>query len=135
MAQTIRRFIAKMLLIPTLAVGVSGLIVVGAGAADCSLDSENPLKAGQQCSKNESQPESVTGEGGVFQTITNVLLFLIGAISVIMIIYGGIRYTISGGDSTAVQSAKNTILYAVVGLIVAILAFAVTNFVIGSFTG
>lgn len=73
------------------------------------------------------------GQGGIFRTITNVLLFLIGAISVIMLIIGGIRYVVSGGDSTAVQNAKNTILYAIVGVVVAILAYAVVNFVIGSF--
>lgn len=70
---------------------------------------------------------------GIFKTITNVMLFLIGAISVIMLIIGGIRYVVSGGDSTAVTNAKNTILYAVVGIVVALLAFAVVNFVIGSF--
>ncbi len=73
------------------------------------------------------------GQGGIFRTITNVLLFLIGAISVIMLIIGGIRYVVSGGDSTAVANAKNTILYAIVGVVVAILAYAVVNFVIGSF--
>jgi hypothetical protein len=51
-----------------------------------------------------------------------------------MLIVGGIRYVVSGGDSTAVQNAKNTILYAIVGVVVAILAFAVVNFVITSFT-
>ncbi len=51
-----------------------------------------------------------------------------------MLIIGGIRYTISGGDSTAVTSAKNTILYAVIGIIVALLAYAIVNFVLDSFT-
>lgn len=74
-----------------------------------------------------------SGQGGIFKTITNVLLFLIGAISVIMLIVGGIRYVVSGGDSSAVQGAKNTILYAIVGVVVAILAYAVVNFVIDSF--
>jgi len=78
----------------------------------------------------ESCPDGGTP---IFQTITNVLLFIVGAISVIMLIIGGIRYTVSGGDSTAVTSAKNTILYAVIGIIVSLLAFAVVNFVIGSF--
>ncbi len=74
------------------------------------------------------------GQGGIFRTVTNVLLFLIGAISVIMLIIGGIRYVVSGGDSAAVTNAKNTILYAIVGVVVAILAYAVVNFVIGSFS-
>jgi ABC-type Na+ efflux pump permease subunit len=51
-----------------------------------------------------------------------------------MLIIGGIRYVVSGGDSAAVTSAKNTILYAVVGIVVAILAFALVNFVITSFS-
>lgn len=78
------------------------------------------------------------GDDGVtietrIQTIVNILLFVLGAIAVIMIIIGGIRYTTSNGDSSAITSAKNTILYAVVGLVVAILAFAIVNFVINSF--
>jgi hypothetical protein len=50
-----------------------------------------------------------------------------------MLIIGGIRYTVSNGDSAAVTSAKNTILYAVIGIVVAILAYALVNFVITSF--
>ena len=56
-----------------------------------------------------------------------------GAISVIMIIVGGIRYATSQGDQTQMQSAKNTILYSIVGIVVAILAYAAVNFVISSF--
>ena len=70
------------------------------------------------------------GDGSIFNTIVNILLFLIGAISVIMLIIGGIRYTISAGDSGNVTAAKNTILYALVGLIVAFLAFAIVNYVL-----
>lgn len=73
------------------------------------------------------------GSDGIFTTITNVLLFIIGAVSVIMLIIGGIRYTVSGGDQTAVTSAKNTILYAIIGIVVALLAYAVVNFVLSSF--
>ena len=56
------------------------------------------------------------------KTIVNILLFILGIIAVIMIIIGGLRYTTSGGDSGQTKSAKDTILYSVVGLIVAILA-------------
>ena len=68
-----------------------------------------------------------------FKDIVNIMLFIIGAIAVIMIIYGGIRYVTSGGDSSSVKAAKDTILYAVIGLIVAILAYAIVNFVVTSF--
>jgi hypothetical protein len=67
------------------------------------------------------------------KTIVNILLFILGAIAVIVIVISGIRYATSGGDSSAVKGAKDTILYAVVGLIVAILAYAIVNFVLGQF--
>lgn len=76
----------------------------------------------------------ITLEEGI-KTIVNVMLFILGAIAVIMIIIGGIRYAISNGDQNQLTSAKNTILYAVIGLIVAILAYAIVNFVIDSFSG
>ena len=58
-----------------------------------------------------------------------------GAISVIMIIVGGIRYATSQGDQTQMQSAKNTILYAVIGVVVAIAAYAIVSFVVTQFVG
>jgi hypothetical protein len=72
---------------------------------------------------------------GAFVTIANILLLLIGAVAVIMLIIGGIRYVISGGDSNAVQGAKNTILFAIVGVVVAFLAYAAVNFLVGQLTG
>lgn len=60
------------------------------------------------------------------------MLFLVGAIAVIMIIFGGIRYVVSGGNSSQVQGAKNTIMYALVGVVVALLAYAAVNFVINT---
>jgi len=92
------------------------------------------INAGVQCANpGDSVPQNLfEGDGNVFTTIVNVLLFLIGAISVIMLIYGGIRYTISGGNSANVTAAKNTILYAIIGLIVAFLAYAIVNWVLGA---
>ena len=67
------------------------------------------------------------------KTIANILLFILGAIAVVMIIIGGIKYATSNGDSSAITSAKNTILYSVIGLIVAILAYAIVNFILDAF--
>lgn len=67
------------------------------------------------------------------QTIINTLLFAVGIIAVIMIIVGGIRYVTSNGDSSQIASAKNTIMYAVIGLIVSLMAFAIVNFVVKQF--
>jgi ABC-type Fe3+ transport system permease subunit len=71
--------------------------------------------------------------GAKIKIIVNILLYILGAIAVVMIVIGGIRYTTSNGDSSAITSAKNTILYAVVGLVVAILAYALVNFILDAF--
>lgn len=86
---------------------------------------------GMVCAKPNGAPNNIFGVNGVFVNITNTAMFLLGALSVIMLIYGGIRYTLSGGNAEAVKNAKNTILYAVIGVVVAIMAFAAVNFVIG----
>lgn len=93
------------------------------------------LHNGAQCSKTDDQQENLFGDGGVFTTIVNVMLFLIGTLSVIMLIYGGIQYVISSGDAGKVNNAKNTILYAIVGLVVSVLAYAIVNFVIKNLAG
>lgn len=91
------------------------------------------ISDGANSARGAQQPSTLFGDTGIFSQITNVLLFIIGAVAVIMLIIGGLKYVISGGDATKVQSAKNTILYALVGVVVAILAYAVVNFVISSF--
>jgi len=78
-------------------------------------------------------------EGGqdlnsIIHTVINVMLFIVGILSVIMIIFGGIRYVTSAGNKTQVDNAKNTIIYAVVGLVVAIVAFALVQWVFTSLT-
>lgn len=67
------------------------------------------------------------------RTIVNILLFVAGTLAVIMIIVGGIRYVASAGDSSRVKAAKDTIMYSVVGLAIAIIAYAIVNFVITQF--
>lgn len=71
--------------------------------------------------------------GGKIKTVVNILLYILGAIAVIMIVVGGIRYSTSNGDSSQTKAAKDTVLYAVVGLVVALLAYAIVNFVLGAF--
>lgn len=109
-------------------VGLSALPVAPAYAAPAdemekSLDLVNPSDTGQPDRTLEQYVE----------TIINALLFVIGAVSVIMIIIGGIRYTTSNGDPAKVKASKDTILYAIIGVIVAILAFAIVKWVVAAF--
>jgi len=66
-------------------------------------------------------------------TAINVTLYILGAISVVMIIIAGVMYTTSAGDAAAVAKAKSTLMYSIVGLVVAILAYAIVNFVLKAF--
>ncbi len=123
-----RKKIQLIIVALAVSLGVSGAILAPTAtyaactsAADCVQDGAD--KAGGK-SSNTADPKEI------IQTIVRILLFLIGAVSVIMIIIGGFRYVISQGDSGAVTSAKNTILYAVIGLIVAIFAWAIVDFVV-----
>ncbi|UTX51360.1 hypothetical protein KI440_00105 [Candidatus Saccharibacteria bacterium TM7i] len=74
-----------------------------------------------------------TGGDSVLTNVLNIVYFLAGAVAVIVIIVAGLMYTISGGDAGRITRAKNMILYSVVGLIIVLAAFAITNFVIGKF--
>ena len=67
------------------------------------------------------------------QNVIGVLFFAVGTIAVIMIIVGGLKYVTANGDSSKITSAKNTILYSVVGLIVALSAYAIVRYVINQF--
>ncbi|HEU5121378.1 MAG TPA: pilin [Candidatus Saccharimonadales bacterium] len=133
MKRLFKKSLQSLLIVPALALGVSVAMPVFQ-AAPASAQFDQGLQDGADSSKGKDQQAELFGDQGIFKTITNVLLFIIGAISVIMLIIGGIRYTVSNGDSAAVTSAKNTILYAVIGIVVAILAYALVNFVIDSFS-
>ena len=65
----------------------------------------------------------------------NFALMAIAIVSVFMLILGGFKYTTSNGDSAKVTSAKNTIMYSLIGLLIAIFAYAIVNFVVNKVTG
>ena len=68
-------------------------------------------------------------------TIINVVVGVVGFVAVAMIVMGGISFATSQGDASKTTKARNTILYGVVGLVVALLAFAIVNFVLGAVFG
>ena len=62
--------------------------------------------------------------------IINYILYVAGILAVVMIIVSGLKMTMSAGDAGAVQKAKNTLVYAIIGLVIAVLAYAIVNFVL-----
>ena len=84
--------------------------------------------------------DAIGGEGSpsvdsVLEKAVNAFLLLIGAVAIVMIVYGGFRYVTSAGEASAVSAAKNTILYAVIGLVVALLAYSISDYVLDVFEG
>ena len=78
-------------------------------------------------------PDDPTVESTVQQVI-RILSYIVGVISVIMIIVGGFQYVTSGGDSGKVTSAKNTIMYALIGIVIVALAQIIVRFTINKAT-
>jgi cytochrome bd-type quinol oxidase subunit 2 len=70
--------------------------------------------------------------GGLIRKIINTFSIVVGAVSVIMVIIGGFRYIVSGGDSSNISKAKNTILYSIVGLVIVIFAQIIVRFILTS---
>ena len=79
---------------------------------------------------SEMKGKSINGDNGLIKTVVNVLLWAVGILSVIMIIFSGFRYITSAGDAAKTKSAQSTLTYAVVGLIVAVFAWAIVNIVL-----
>ena len=86
---------------------------------------------GEDCPTN---PEAESTINRTIKTALNLFSGIVGIISVVMVIVGGVRYITSGGDSGKVASAQNTVLYAVIGLVVVALAQIIVQFVLKKFT-
>lgn len=115
-------------LVPSLSLADSS----SSSCADTSSGQNLTIQNGANCAKGTSNTTSLFGPGGTFSVIADTLIFIVGAVAVIMLIIGGLRYVISQGSKEGVASAKDTILYSIIGIVVAILAYAIVNFVTGS---
>ena len=102
---------------------INGKNYYGKTQADCS-----------QLGALASNPETCEGNdlNTIIQMIVNAIIFIIGIVAVVMIILGGISYATSQGDPSKVKKGKDTILYGIIGLVVALLAYAIVNFVLGA---
>ena len=126
MSNKLKSILISTLTVAVMVFGVSIIYQTGnteiAGAVNSEITSGmNATSAGTSTPTNANV---------VIKNVTNTMFFIIGAVSVIMLIYGGIRYTTSGGNTNSVTAAKNTVIYSIVGLVISILAYAIVNFVV-----
>lgn len=120
------------------ALGAPALVTVGVSAQatdeirnnlNCGADlnvTTNPTAAG--CAATDTSGNF----SALIKRIINIFSIIVGVIAVIMIVIGGLKYITSGGESSNVSSAKNTIIYAIVGLVVVALAQFIVRFVLSS---
>ncbi len=131
MLKTIKKLIAASLLLSLFA---APLLVPAVASADDIQDSlcqgaSFDVGGGSDCT--ESTDGANDKINGLIKTVITIFSLVVGVVSVIMIIIGGLKYITSSGDSNNVQSAKNTILYAIIGLVIVALAQVIVKFVLG----
>ena len=132
--QKLKQFILGVAALFTLAMP---MFAVGTVAAQ--TDIQRNLCAGANLNVNETcnpadDTEATNKVNSLLSTVINIFSLIVGVIAVIMIIIGGLRYITSGGDSGNVTAAKNTILYAIIGLVVVALAQFIVRFVLAKVT-
>ena len=124
-------------LITSMAIAVASVFAVVAPASAIfycpdGTESSDGTLAGCSEEQGGSKNAQDTDLMGTLNTIVNVAIGVIGFLAVVMIIVGGVQYTTSAGDAAKVTKAKNTIMYGVIGLVVALLAYAIVNFVLAN---
>lgn len=122
--------LVNLLAIPAI-LGITCVFPIQQTFAD-DICSNNNISAEIRASSGCSNAGSVSSLQNVITNILYSIIAVSGLVAAIFIIIGGINYMTSGGDSAKVQKAKNTILYACIGLIICALAFAIVNWVIKS---
>jgi len=124
----------KLLLFAVLIVGMFAFLsLVSASPLLAATPKEDVCKGvaltGGSCNDTSGGPNVQS----VIRDVINILSFVVGVVAVIMVIIGGLRYITSGGDSNSTSAAKNTILYAVIGLVIVAMAQVIVRFVLSRF--
>lgn len=132
-----KKILASLAAVALMAFGAVGVLVSEPAMAAPSSDN-GATQAGNYIQKNGTNSANQGNDTNLMATvrvIINVIIGVVGLVAVVMVIVGGIGFTTSQGDSGKVTKARNTLLYGIVGLVVAILAFAIVNFVLSNVFG
>ena len=126
-----KKMILSALIVACSVFGVSAISVASLSTNVSAQAANSVVKKGiKTATTADMENKSIAGEGGLISILINFLLWTVGILSVVMIIFSGFRYITSAGDASKTKSAQSTLTYSVVGLIVAILAYAIVNMVI-----
>ena len=127
--ENVRRLVAGVLMVLMIACApLAGALLP---SQDAYADAKSQVQSGLSNVSGASTGDDLPG---IASKVVNVMLFIVGILAVIMIIFSGIRYITAHGDKGQVESAKNTLIYSIVGLVVAIIAYAIVSWVTGLFS-
>jgi len=122
-----------------LSLAVPAIAVSGLAYADTTTDINGNLCQGSDFNLTSNGSNDCTNTSGgdtsishLIKTIVNIVSIIVGAVAVVMIIVGGFRYVTSGGNAEGTKAARNTILYAIIGLVVVALAQIIVHFVLNN---
>jgi cytochrome bd-type quinol oxidase subunit 2 len=134
MIHKIKRFVIVGLIGSTMLIpGLLAPVVSGVASADIQDELCQGVDAAADTSNCDNGTTDTNGTNVVedlAKKITSIFSVIVGAVSIIMIIYAGFRYITSGGESGKVGSAKTTLIYALVGLVIVALAQLIVRFVL-----
>jgi hypothetical protein len=138
MIQKIKNYLVVLASVLTLA--VPAMVPAVAHAAGDNINGNLCAGSNFNLSGNgDSSCKNNTGSTKNLQTllvkVVNIISAIVGVVAVIMIIFGGFKYITSGGDSNNVSGAKNTIIYAIIGLVIVALAQLIVHFVLNTSSG
>ena len=100
-----------------------------------ATSAEKELGRGCEYDQNLCSEKSIFAPGDLVHKGTNAIIFLVGGLAAVFVIISGLKYALSGGDPKSIAAAKDTLTYAVVGVIVALIAASLVNFVIFKVSG
>jgi len=121
--------VAVPVAVPAVAFAASNNTIQNCLAQGSNLD----ISGGSACT-NTNTDTGTSQVQNIIKDVINIFSAIVGIVSVIMIIYGGFKYITSGGDSNNITSAKNTIIYAVIGLVFVAMAQFIVQFVLNKVT-
>ena len=116
----------KIIFLALMSLGVASVLSLSVASTNASAQVSSGINA---ATTDEMKNKQIDGSNGVIRIVSNILIWVVGIVAVIMIVWSGFKYITAAGDSGKIASAKSSLIYAIVGLIIAILAYAIVNFV------
>ena len=128
-----KKMILSALIVACSVFGVSAISVTSLSTNVSAQAADSVKKGITTATTADMENKSIAGEGGLISILINFLLWTVGILSVVMIIFSGFRYITSAGDAAKTKSAQTALTYSIVGLIVAVLAWVIVKMVLKQF--